>query len=471
MGRNLRIGVAVVALFAAALVVIAAKPGSQVFDGVKSAVLYVRSVDSANHVENGTGFIIDSSGYALTARHVILPKSRVYVVIGSRTGEQIEATVVPEFKQGLDVAVLKLPQSHGPYRFLKLTDPLKLRTLDDVITVGFPGVDDRSSHSVADLFPTPGSLANTDGPTDTGMWSLSMEVYYGNSGGPVLDGDGNVVGLVQGGESAEKQISYMIPSNLLCQMVMTLDRDCVEQFGHPATGVDAMLKALLDLVNWKTELARGVAADANHRNIEARNWAAGGQSAVARAVAGQNGYGSLIQQGQTGIMRYRGEIKQNGQARIAQGVGERVNPDGGVYLGQFQNNSASGSGLLTAPNGRQWSGIWGGGTFIFGVAQPDPTNPGLREKGKFAPSFDGQRLTGLGCIENGMLVGSPAALQCGEFKDGQLTGYGTVTFADGTVWKGQWQNGKLSGLGAKFRNGATTPYEQGSYVSGTLRSR
>jgi S1-C subfamily serine protease len=184
---------------------------------VRQSVIFldatVQEPSGQNTEETGSGFIITSSGYALTANHVIQsPDAKVEVIIGSRTGTRLSADVI-SIPGVEDAALLKLPDSHAPYQAVQFDNPLELSVGSNLISIGFPLDQDIS-------LAAPGSLTKKDGTRECrGCFQISVPLNNGNSGGPVIDNSGNVVGLVKGGIPHAQQMNYMIPVNLLSPLI------------------------------------------------------------------------------------------------------------------------------------------------------------------------------------------------------------------------------------------------------------
>ncbi|MFM0522675.1 serine protease [Caballeronia jiangsuensis] len=179
----------------------------------KSIVFVTASVtepSGSTTTETGTGFIITTSGYVITANHVIGPNPNVKITvrIGSRSGEELIAYHVdaPVFS---DVVLLQLPDSKGPYNPVMFHDPKALKVMDHLETGGFPLSSD---FSVVD-----GTLSNQANPR--GLWQVSIPLNYGNSGGPVFDVGGGVIGMVVGGIRGAQQVNYILPLNILSPLL------------------------------------------------------------------------------------------------------------------------------------------------------------------------------------------------------------------------------------------------------------
>jgi S1-C subfamily serine protease len=161
-------------------------------------------------VDTGTGFIITDSGYVLTASHLLASNTKAVVeaVVGGKHGETLGAYVVstPGFA---DAALLQLSESRAPYTPVTFRDPAVLQAGDALLAVGFPLESDFSVST--------GVLSNKANPG--GLWQVGIPLNYGNSGGPVGDALGHVIGLVKGGVRQAQQINYIIPLNLLAPLL------------------------------------------------------------------------------------------------------------------------------------------------------------------------------------------------------------------------------------------------------------
>ena len=90
-----------------------------------------------------------------------------------------------------DLAVLKL--ADGKYPFIPVAQSRKVRLGQPVATIGFPNIDIQGFSPKV----TKGEISSLNGiGDDPRSWQVSVPVQPGNSGGPLLDEDGNVVGVV-----------------------------------------------------------------------------------------------------------------------------------------------------------------------------------------------------------------------------------------------------------------------------------
>lgn len=161
---------------------------SQIEQGVVRVITQTRRGTST-----GTGFIVNSSGLVATNQHVVEGGRAFHVLIsGSRSPVQAE---VLWKDSGLDLALLRA-QGLGGRPVTVSRSPLKKG--DDVIALGFPGLADKKGNAV-DATVTKGVI----GRLFRGSWRSarlgiiqhSAELNPGNSGGPLFDACGSVVGI------------------------------------------------------------------------------------------------------------------------------------------------------------------------------------------------------------------------------------------------------------------------------------
>jgi S1-C subfamily serine protease len=136
---------------------------------------------------SGTGFFINSKGYLVSNDHVVKDCKRIDVVNPAvRSSARVLFTDAKN-----DIAVLKVDgyqTQYGAFRSGKAA-----RAGDDITTVGFPLLDVLGS----DIKVTKGNISSMTGlNNDSSMLQFSAPIQPGNSGGPLLDNGGNVVGVV-----------------------------------------------------------------------------------------------------------------------------------------------------------------------------------------------------------------------------------------------------------------------------------
>lgn len=139
---------------------------------------------------SGSGFIVSSEGYILTNAHVIADAEQITVLLN--TGEEVEATLIGADEE-TDVAVLKV--EHDGLVPMALGDSDEVRVGEFVVAIGNPL--DTSSLANTTTFGVISAAAREvtiDGHTNTYL-QTDAAINFGNSGGPLLNMRGEVIGM------------------------------------------------------------------------------------------------------------------------------------------------------------------------------------------------------------------------------------------------------------------------------------
>ena len=181
-----------------------AAPGTAVsFDKVQSAVIQLEArgtfVDPQyggyEGAGRGSGFIISEDGLAITNNHVVVGAGTIDVWRGGDQSDTLDARVLGA-SECLDIAVVQLEKGDYPYLARHKGD---ITTGIDVYAAGFPLGDPTFTM-------TRGIVSKADIEGDTAWASIDSIIEHdarirpGNSGGPLVDSDGRVVGVHYAGE-------------------------------------------------------------------------------------------------------------------------------------------------------------------------------------------------------------------------------------------------------------------------------
>jgi serine protease Do len=174
----------------------------------------------------GSGFIIDTSGIVVTNNHVIADADEINVILND--GTKIKAEIVGIDKK-TDLAVLKFKPPHA-LTAVKFGDSDKLRLGDWVIAIGNPfSLGGTVTAGIV-------SAKNRDissGPYDSYI-QTDAAINRGNSGGPLFNLDGEVIGvntLIISPSGGSIGIGFAVPSKTVASVVSQL-----QQFGELRRG-------------------------------------------------------------------------------------------------------------------------------------------------------------------------------------------------------------------------------------------
>jgi len=142
----------------------------------------------ARQVSTGSGFLV-ANDRVMTNHHVIDNCNRI--LLRTPTGHWLAASPPARFDQALDLAVLNVPGLVGPPLAFR-TGPT-VRRGEGVVAYGFPLAGLLSSDPKLTRGEVNGLRGIGDNPN---QYQISAEVQPGNSGGPLVDMQGNIVGVV-----------------------------------------------------------------------------------------------------------------------------------------------------------------------------------------------------------------------------------------------------------------------------------
>ena len=163
----------------------------------------------------GTGFIISEDGYIVTNRHVVNDSDDLKVIMVE--GKTYEATLVGT-DDSLDVALIKI-DAHG-LNYLKLGDSDKMRIGDTVLAMGYPL---QFGFSVTKGIIS-GFGRNLPGADLATYIQTDADITFGNSGGPLINNDAEVIAINTMIISQGETYGFSIPSNLFMNSIDQLRR-------------------------------------------------------------------------------------------------------------------------------------------------------------------------------------------------------------------------------------------------------
>ncbi|WP_347456546.1 Do family serine endopeptidase [Acinetobacter thermotolerans] len=167
----------------------------------------------------GSAFFISKDGYLLTNHHVIENASRVTITLNDR--REIDATIVGSDER-TDVALLKVNGSGFPE--LRTGDVDKLRVGEPVLAIGSPfGFDYSASAGIVSA-----KMRNMMGETAVPFIQTDVALNPGNSGGPLFNQRGEVVGVnsrIFSGTGGYMGLSFSIPIDVAMEVADQLKRN------------------------------------------------------------------------------------------------------------------------------------------------------------------------------------------------------------------------------------------------------
>ncbi|WP_271750428.1 S1C family serine protease [Cohnella sp. JJ-181] len=168
----------------------------------------------------GSGFIFDSTGYILTNQHVIADADQIKVTV---TGHQEPYTAkLLGSSYDLDLAVLKIEGADFPT--LKLGDSGSANMGDWVVAIGNPyGFDHTVTVGVLSSNEREISIQDSDGTRNyEHLLQTDASINPGNSGGPLINLNGEVIGINTAVSSQAQGIGFAIPTSTITEVLDNL---------------------------------------------------------------------------------------------------------------------------------------------------------------------------------------------------------------------------------------------------------
>lgn len=182
----------------------------------------------SNPKGSGAGFFITDEGHIITNYHVIEGEDKNTVTVclkdsGVRRNVECTEVKIIAINRWLDLALLQVKpedlRNLGAVAHARLGDTRNLAAGNKVIAIGNPGVVDSPTNRISDLRIVSLTHTTSEGIVSAARRSLKGLVFIqttaavnpGNSGGPLLDSSGRVVGVVTLGSEAQQNIGFALP--------------------------------------------------------------------------------------------------------------------------------------------------------------------------------------------------------------------------------------------------------------------
>lgn len=180
--------------------------------------------EASGGVSTGTGFAISVDGFIATAAHVIEKADVIEVSVAGSTKEAVAVAV----DKGNDLAILKIEDVKLVPLRIERTSLIKVGA--DLFCVGFPLVDKLGVNAKL----TKGQMNALSGiKDDPAMFQMSVQIQPGNSGGPVCNSFGEVIGVVSrtgstisgaigAGGAVPQNVNFAMKTEALLNLAATL---------------------------------------------------------------------------------------------------------------------------------------------------------------------------------------------------------------------------------------------------------
>ncbi len=170
----------------------------------------------------GSGFIVDHRGYIVTNNHVVYNPNANYTVLMA-DGTQHLATVVYR-DASHDLAIIKMEGNDFPVE--SLGDSASLAIADQIVVLGNAFGENPNTVSTGLVSGFNQTVQADDAQigteTLTGIIQTTAPIHPGNSGGPMVDMHGNVVGVIVAMDAGSTNISFAIPISEVKKILQSL---------------------------------------------------------------------------------------------------------------------------------------------------------------------------------------------------------------------------------------------------------
>ncbi len=228
-----------------------ASPISRIADAVLPTVVSLE-VQGPRRGATGSGFVVRSDGYIVTNSHVIsgaVDGGAIRVTFAD--GAQVPARIVGR-SPTYDVAVVRVDRDNLPA--VRLGDSAQLRVGDPLVVVGSPlGLSGTVTTGIVSALGRPVTTADGGEASYISAIQTDAAINPGNSGGPLVNLNGEVVGVNFAIESQTRQnsgVGFTIPVSIVKRVVPALIEDGAYKYaylGLEGSTISAQLAEALEL--------------------------------------------------------------------------------------------------------------------------------------------------------------------------------------------------------------------------------
>jgi serine protease Do len=173
----------------------------------------------------GSGFFVSPNGLILTNKHVVSDSTASYTVI-TQDGKSYDAKVVAQDPVN-DLALVKISISNAPY--LSLADSSNLQVGQRVIAIG-NSLGQYQNTVTSGIISGIGRQITADSDTGSseelsGVIQTDAAINPGNSGGPLLNSEGEVIGINTAIDQQGQLVGFALPANEAAQAIASYQKN------------------------------------------------------------------------------------------------------------------------------------------------------------------------------------------------------------------------------------------------------
>ena len=206
----------------------------EIFERSEESVVQVNVLRNTDNGGMGSGFVFSDDGYIITNEHVVKDAEKATVTF--LDGESYIGDVIGRDRD-LDIAVVKVTPTNTYIQPITLGDSSKLKVGEKIAAIGNPfGLSGSMTSGIVSQIGR--LLPQESGYSIPDVIQTDAAINPGNSGGPLLNMQGEVVGINTAIQSATGEFSgigFAVPSNTVKKVVPVLIED--GEFKHPWMGI------------------------------------------------------------------------------------------------------------------------------------------------------------------------------------------------------------------------------------------
>lgn len=223
---------------------------------IKNAGSTIFLKDGASQLGLGTGVIVSENGYILSNEHVTGSKySNCYVTL--ENGRSYTANVVWS-DSNLDLSICKISVKNLPYAILG--DSNNVHVGEQVYAIGNPiGYEFQRTVTAGIISATNRTVRIDENDQSVYMEDLiqtDATINPGNSGGPLINLDGNVVGITSVKITSAEGIGFAVPINITKPIIEAYIKE--DKFEEATLGIFAYDKNIIPYIDEKVEATQGI---------------------------------------------------------------------------------------------------------------------------------------------------------------------------------------------------------------------
>ncbi len=193
---------------------------------------------SGEGADVGTGIVLIQKGFILTNDHVVAGATSLSIKTGGSSGTTRAATLVGE-EANTDLALIRVNPEGLGLKPLKMASSSKVQVGDQVYAIGNPyGLEETLTRGIVSGLNR--EIKAPDGSSITGALQTDAALNPGNSGGPLINQEGEVIGInsqiasdaarSEGSQPGSTGVGFAIASDTAAQVVKAIES------GHTVSG-------------------------------------------------------------------------------------------------------------------------------------------------------------------------------------------------------------------------------------------